>query len=231
MILISPSEPPHVRSLGKVSSAPEDYGCDVLISSRHHKLGVQRKVFPDDLLASIGDGRLSDQLTKMASLDRATVVLVGYPAWTRDGELVHKSYGGRQWSFDTIWGTVASIGLEAGVATMWVRDEGEFMDLIGVLDKWNRKKSHSTTRTRSRPKAKGWGVSTKLQQAHFLQGLPSVGPELAERIVEHFGGIPMGWRVPIEELLEVHGIGKVKAEKLGQMVEFYEEQIDEQTTP
>jgi len=57
-----------------------------------------------------------------------------------------------------------------------------------------------------------------------------VGPELAERIVEHFGGIPMRWEVAIEELLEVYGIGKVKAEKLGQMVEFIEEQIDEQTT-
>jgi len=222
MILVSPSEPAHIRKLGKVSSAPEEYGCDVLLVSRQNRVGVQRKAFPDDLLASIGDGRLSDQLTKMAPLGRACVILVGYPAWTRDGELVHKGYGGRQWSFDTIWGTVASIGLEAGVATMWVRDEGEFCDLVGVLDKWNRKEKHSTTRTRSRPKAKGWGVSEKLQQAHFLQGLPSVGPELAERIVEHFEGIPMRWEVGIKELMEVYGIGKVKAEKLGQMVEFRE---------
>lgn len=222
MRLISPSEPAHIRALGRVSSAPENYGVDILLISRHRRLGLQRKRFPEDLIASIADGRLSDQLTKMADLDRACVVLIGYPAWTRDGELVHKGYGGRQWSFDTIWGTVASIGLEAGVATMWVRDEGEFCDLVGVLEKWNRKEKHSTTRTRSRPKAKGWGVSQKLQQAHFLQGLPSVGPELAERIVEHFEGIPMRWEVRIEELMEVYGIGKVKAEKLGQMVEFDE---------
>ena len=222
MILTSPSEPLHVRSLGKVSSAPEDYGCDVLISSRHHKLGIQRKVFPDDLIASIGDGRLSDQLTKMASLDRACVILIGYPAWTRDGELVHKSYGGRQWSFDTIWGTVASIGLEAGVATMWVRDEGEFIDLIGVLDKWNRKEKHSTTRTRSRPKAKGWGMSEEIRQAHFLQGLPDVGPELAERVIAHFGRIPMRWDVSEKEMMEVKGVGKVTVEKMKGMVSFGE---------
>ena len=222
MILVSPTEPGHVKALGRVSAAPENYGCDILLSSRQGKLGLQRKQFPEDLVASISDGRLSDQLTKMAELDQAAVILIGFPAWTRDGELVHSSFSQRRWTFETIWGTVASMALVAGVGTFWVRDEGEFVDLIGVLDKWNRRKHHTTTRTRSRPKAKGWGVDRKLQQAHFLQGLPSVGPELAERIVEKFEGIPMRWTATEGEFLEIHGVGKIKVEKLGEMVEFDE---------
>ncbi|MFQ5524235.1 MAG: ERCC4 domain-containing protein [Acidimicrobiia bacterium] len=222
MILVSNTEPSHVKALGKVSSSPESYGCDLLLTSRRRKLGVQRKKFPEDLVASISDGRLADQLTKMADLPRACIVLVGYPAWTRDGELVYPSWSGRRWTFDAIWGTVASAAFEAGVGTFWVRDEGEFVDLIGVLDGWNRREKHTTTRTRSRPKAKGWGVSTKLQQAHFLQGLPGVGPELAERIVERFGGVPMRWSVSEGEMMGVEGVGPKKAEAMGGMVEFDE---------
>lgn len=221
MILVSPTEPRHVRELGKVSSAPENYGCDVLLTSRQGKLGIQRKRFPTDLLASLEDGRIADQLVKMAEIP-AAVVLVGYPAWTRDGELVFDSYSQRKWTFESIWGAVASMSLEAGVATYWVRDEGEFVDLVHVLDAWRKRKHHSTTRTKSRPKAKGWGVSERVRQAHFLQGLPSVGPELAERIVGRFGGVPMRWTVTRDQMMEVHGVGVVKAERLEEMVKYEE---------
>lgn len=223
MILVSPTEPTHLRDLGRVSNTPEAYGCDILLMSRSHRLGIQRKVFPNDLLASISDGRLSDQLAKMADLDRACVVLVGYPAWTRDGTLVHQDYTGRQWSFDSIMGIVASVSLKAGVPVWWLRDEGELVDLVGVLDRWNKKETHTTLRTRSRPKAKGWGVNETTRQSHFLQGLPDIGPEIAERIVEHFGGIPMGWTVGREEMLEVAGVGPVKAEKLGRLIGWADE--------
>lgn len=223
MILVSPTEPIHVKALGKVSSAPEDYGCDVLLSSRVGRLGIQRKKFPEDLVASISDGRLSDQLVKMAELSRACVVLVGYPVFTRDGDLVMDNWSKRKWNFDSIWGAVASIALEAQVGTFWVRDEGEFVDLVGVLERWNKRTDHSTTRTRSRPKAKGWGISRTLQQSHFIQGLPSVGPELADRIVGHFGGLPMRWSVGQKEMLEVPGVGKAKVAKMGEMIGWDDE--------
>lgn len=220
MILVSPTEPLHVRALGKVSSSPENSGCDVLLVSRRQKLGIQRKRFPEDLVASLEDGRLSDQLTKMASLDRACVILVGFPRWTGDGDLVWKNWSGRTWRFESIWGAVASMALEAKVGTFWVRDETEFAKLVLTLEGWNGREKHTTTSTRSRPKAKGWGLSRQVQQAHFLQGLPTVGPELAERVVEHFGGIPMRWTVTEGEMMGVHGVGKAKVTKMGEMVRF-----------
>jgi DNA excision repair protein ERCC-4 len=222
MILVSPTEPLHVRAMGKVSSTPENSGCDVLIVSRRKKLGIQRKRFPEDLIASLEDGRLSDQLTKMASLDRACVVLIGYPRFTGDGELVYNSYSQRTWTFGSIWGAVASMALEARVGTFWVRDEQEFVALMGVLEGWNGRERHTTVSTRSRPKAKGWGISRKVQEAHFLQGLPGVGPELAERIVERFGGLPLKWAVTPTEMMTVPGVGKQKVEKMREMVGFDE---------
>lgn len=227
MILVSPTEPPALRALGKVSSTPESFGCDLLLVSRQGKLGIQRKVFPADLIASLEDGRLSDQLLKMADLDRACLILIGYPKWTLEGELVWRNWSGRVWTFDSIHGALATAALETGVGTFWVRDEAEFVLLVQTLEKWNRREKHSTTRTRSRPKAKGWGISRELQQAHFLQGLPGVGPELAERIVREFDGVPLQWSVGKGEMMQVHGVGKMKAEKMSEMIPWGE--MDEQT--
>jgi ERCC4-type nuclease len=136
--------------------------------------------------------------------------------------LVWKNWSGREWTFDSLWGAVASMALEARVGTFWVRSEQEFVSLVQTLSRWNGREKHTTTRTRSRPRAKGWGVSQKIQQAHFLQGLPGVGPELAERIVEFFGGIPMAWTVTSKQLTQVPGVGKQKVAKLGEMVGFDE---------
>src|SRR5690606_37254518 len=68
-LLISPTEPPAVRALGTTSSTPELYGCDILIVANKTRTGVQRKKFPEDLVASLADGRLYSQLPKMAALD------------------------------------------------------------------------------------------------------------------------------------------------------------------
>ncbi len=223
VILVSNTEPQHLRNLGRVSTTPENYGCDLLIVSRRAKLGLQRKVFPKDLIASLEDGRLGDQLAKMGDLDRAAIVLIGYPTWTLEGELVFDSWSGRTWNFYSIMGGLATTMFEANVGHFWVRDEGEFVQLVKMLDGWNQKEKHSTLRTRSRPKAKGWGMSDKIRQAHFLQGLPGVGPELAERIVSQFGGVPLRWTVDRGQMMEVPGVGKKKAEGLGELVEYESE--------
>jgi len=47
---------------------------------------------------------------------------------------------------------------------------------------------------------------------HILQGFPGVGPELAGRMVDHFEGVPLTWTHAIDELMEVEGVGKKKAE-------------------
>lgn len=136
--------------------------------------------------------------------------------------MVWKNWSGRAWTFASIWGAIASMALEAGVGCFWVRDENEFTRLMLTLEGWNSREKHTTTTTRSRPKAKGWGVSTAVQQAHFLQGLPTIGPELAERIVETFDGLPLQWTASKLEMMRVHGVGKAKVEKMGEMIGWSE---------
>jgi excinuclease UvrABC nuclease subunit len=57
-----------------------------------------------------------------------------------------------------------------------------------------------------------WGV-------HFLQGIDGIGPEVAGRIYDHFGKVPLAWECQLEDLLEIEGVGKVRAAKLLAMFE------------
>ena len=60
-----------------------------------------------------------------------------------------------------------------------------------------------------------WGTPDSRDfQVHLLTGFPGVGPELAERIIDHFGGVPWTWKITVEELQQVAGIGKRKAEQI-----------------
>ncbi len=60
-----------------------------------------------------------------------------------------------------------------------------------------------------------WGTpSSRDFQIHFLQGLPGIGPEHAETILDHFGAMPLRWAVTKEELMEVRGVAEKIAERM-----------------
>ena len=57
-----------------------------------------------------------------------------------------------------------------------------------------------------------WGTpSNEDYQRHLVMGLPGVGPELADRIVKKFRGVPWIWTINYEDLINVEGIGPKKA--------------------
>src|SRR6516162_7072760 len=107
-VLISPTEPAFFRTLGKVSSVPEEYGVDFLFASTEFGLvGVQRKEL-SYFVASVKDGRLSKELGQMKRLGLAMLVLEGVPKWTIDGLLMSSS---TQWRKTQHLGVMWSIQL------------------------------------------------------------------------------------------------------------------------
>lgn len=212
-MLISPTEPAQIKSLGKVSGVPERYGVDILIVAQGLRTGVQRKKFPDDLVASLSDGRLYSQLPKMAELDRSIVIFEGYGKWTLDGELVH-GYT-RNFTKNQFVALQFSIMWEFGVHIAHVRDIKETCEILGSLESWAQKKDHTSLRTRPGAPKNPWGKRGMRERAqHILQGFDGVGIETAGRIYDHFGKIPLAWEITMEDLMEVKGIGKVTAEKI-----------------
>lgn len=209
-MLISPTEPPELRAIGTTTFLPEKFGADIAWAMKGGWVGVQRKEVKD-FIASIGDGRIGQQISQMQALDHAHLVIEGRVTWTTEGELVNGSGYGRpltkaQWR-GVVW-SIQSRGVHVGY-TESLRDTILY---VRQLEAWLRKDRHGSLNKREQVYAP-WGKPGNRDFArHVLMGFPGVGVEIADRIIDKFGGIPLGWTVTVEELLQVDGIGKKKAE-------------------
>lgn len=216
-MLISPTEPAIFRTLGKVSGKPEQFGCDFLIVAGGKRIGVQRKRFPEDLIASLHDNRLYEQLQKMQKLDQIVFVMEGLGKWTSDGELIYRS----KFNKSQMYGLFFSLAFVHGCQVFQVRSSQETITILQYLEAWCQKPKHTSLFTRSGPKKDSWGkVGKKQNGMHFLQSFQGVGPGLAEKIYDHFGGVPLKWDMEgPENLAEVRGIGADKANRIWNALE------------
>jgi ERCC4-type nuclease len=189
---------------------PENYGCDVLFAARGKWFGIQRKEFKD-LVASMQDGRLGQQVAMMDGLEQALVVIEGWgdAHWTIDGRLSDRY---AKVTRAQLRGLLWSVR-DRGVWVDYTRDLQDTIALCREWEAWCRKPEHKSLSSRPGP-VNTWGrAGNRDWQMHLLQGLPGVGVELAGRILDELG-MPLGWRVSEEELKKVKGLGKGKVEKM-----------------
>ena len=210
MIYVSPAE--HslpIKNLGTYSSLPERYGADLLFVVKDWgKVGVQRKE-QADLISSVRDGRLGKELAQMGALGLGVLIVEGRQKWSNDGWLVSR----HQWSLAQQLGVMFSVQAQ-GVWVVRTDDIADTASCVLMLKAWLEKGEHSGLR--QRPKATGeWGKpSSRDWQKHLLSGFDGIGGGVAEKIIDHFGKVPIQWSVTREELMQVKGLGKTRVEKL-----------------
>ncbi len=207
MILVSPSEPAEFLDLipdAVRSTLPERFGADFLAVRNGLTAGVQRKT-PQDIVASLEDGRLVEEINRLKRLDAPVLLLEGEgfaPARSRyTGEQVLRLIFSVQ--AEGVW-FLTSPGIEATAAAV--------TELVG----WLAKGRHLSIKTRPKTVDRdGWGRATDRDWAVFLlQGFPGIGPVLAEAIYDRFGRVPLAWTCSEEELREIDGIGPKRAKDL-----------------
>ena len=179
--------------------------------------GIQRKVYPEDLEASMGDGRLAKELGQISSIDQAFLVLEGYGQWTTDGQPMGQY---SRLTKEGMFGLLTSVALLFNVPTYRVRDQPECIQAIRAVKKWTESKEHqegrsSLDRRPTSPKSR-WGTrDSRSWQSHFLQGFDGVGPVQAGALLDYFGGLPLKWTVETAKDFEVvKGIGPKTASML-----------------
>ena len=208
MFLVSPTEPPELRRLGTSSGTPERYGCDVVWTLSGGSLaGVQRKTLTD-LWVSLRDGRLAREVAAMThGLECRVLVLEGRLRWTASGSL---ATGTAALTRDQLRGIVLSAQAR-GIAVLHTDDVHDTVAAITHVRRWHDKPSHTALDQRPSPTAaphtRAWGV-------HLLQSFPGIGPTVAGRLVDHFGGVPLRWTCRPDELAAVPGVGPKRATAL-----------------
>lgn len=216
--LVSPTEPPSLRAIGKSTMFPEKFGVDVCWRGMGGWCGVQRKEL-SDLLHSVRDGRLGLQLRQMAGLKLAVVMVEGRLRYTEDGELIHKSFGrdrAKPWTRKQINGVLWSIQSK-GVYVHFTESLPETIDTVQMFAAWSRKDSHSGLESRPGPDKDAWGNNSVADwQKHVLMGLPGVGAGTAQGLLDHCG-FPLMLR-PDVKLSDVKGIGKERERKIMEVI-------------
>lgn len=210
-MFVSPAEPERLRRDRKVSSLCEQRGADFLFVAHGQWVGIQRKEI-QDFIASLGDGRLQKELAQLQSCHHRILILEGKVSWTTEGEMLGKGYGRtwtrKQWR-GVLWG-IRNYGV-------WVDFTDNLSDTditLTWIEQYFTKDNHNSLTRRPGPVSLWGQPSNEDYQRHLVMGLPGVGPELADRIVRTFNGVPFGWRITKEDLLQVDGIGKKKAETI-----------------
>ncbi len=218
VIFVAPTEPEQLKVVGESSSITEEYGADFLIPGVGFFLGVQRKKFPGDFVSSLRDGRLSTSLVKLTKCDKRVLLLEGKPSWTTSGFLTDDYM---QFSRSQLRNLLMSAHEELGVHTMWTDGLTDTIDVLRDLARWAGKEKHNSLF--GRPNLIGESpyqrTYTDRDKAVFLlQGFQGVGPEMAGKIYDHFGRVPLRWDVDEEELEEIKGVGPKRVAKLKEIV-------------
>ena len=215
-LLIAPSEPKALQEVGTTALVTEEYGADILIPGNGFWIAVQRKTFPADFLSSLSDGRLQTSLVKLTKAEVRILVLEGQPAWSTSGYLVGYEYGqGASFSQDQLRSLTMSAHFELGILTMWTSGLSDTIACLEALARWGEKDKHNSLFGRPGPTKGGKRkFSDKDRAVHILQGFDGVGPELAGRMYDYYKTIPLEWTVDDKSMMEIDGIGKVRAERL-----------------
>lgn len=198
-----------------VSTLPETYGMDILWESHGRLIGVQRKKFPEDFLASLRgeDDRLTREIAQSKDLDIAALVVEGYAHWTSDGYVI---FGRTKFHLYQFWGLVMSLQITHHLHWFWCENATQLVQFVCRFIRWCEKQDHDSLRTRNKPKNIGrWGTrESREHQVYLAQSLDSMGPQRAAALVDHFGGLPLRWDVSQKQLQGVAGIGKELATRI-----------------
>jgi DNA excision repair protein ERCC-4 len=163
------------------------------------RLLVERKRWRD-LVASIVDGRLFRQACRLAGPPLHAVVLL---------EGSEEDIAESAMTREAIQGALISVNVILGIPVMRSRDREESARLMLYAGRQVRSViSGAVVRAGYRPKSK------RRIQLHILQGLPTVGPVRAARLLDKYGTVEAVLTASHEDLIRLLGIGNAAPERI-----------------
>jgi DNA excision repair protein ERCC-4 len=166
-----------------------------------HGVVIERKTYAD-FAVSLADGRLFRQAARLSRCPHRPVILLEGPRPPRMPE-VHPH---------ALKGAVASLAVMWRLPVLWARDPEDSLRILRFLARQLRSSAGGLKRYDRKPKRL---ASRKL---YMLQGLPGVGPALANRLLVEFGSVERVVTADEEELKRVRGVGRQTAARIRDLV-------------
>ena len=164
---------------------------------------VERKT-AGDFIVSIIDSRLFRQVANLKkNCDHPVLLIEGNPF--RTGlKMSRSAIRGALLNVQTVWNVpvIYSRSIEDSVELMQVM-AGQFKKMAAVMP----------LRAGYRPRR----LNTR--QLYVLQGFPGVGPNMAKRLLNHFGSVAAVLGASSEKLKGVKGVGRVTAETIREVLD------------
>ena len=163
------------------------------------RLIVERKTL-NDFAISIIDGRLFKQMIRLAgSKSEGVLILEGTASNIADLGMTREA----------MQGALITVSLILGIPVLRSKNPSETAKLIVYIGRQIESIAvGGVHRHGYRPKTK------RKRQLFILQGLPGVGPEKAERLLDRFGSVEAAISAGSSEWQSVDGIGKSIADKI-----------------
>jgi DNA excision repair protein ERCC-4 len=163
---------------------------------------VERKTIRD-FTASLIDGRLFPQIARLAHSPYRSLLLIEGPTPASLPDVHPHTVEGALVSIATMWRIPVLHSSDPEQSARMLRFLAE--QVRGPRERVLRRFDRKPKRLASR-------------RLFLLQGLPGVGPALAQRLLTHFGSIEQILTVDAATLSEVHGIGARKAARIRELV-------------
>jgi len=196
-----------VRESGSVVQALREMKADVVektISPGDYVVGagfaVERKTFRD-FVNSIFKKRLFEQLERLrTAYERCCLIVegdVGYGLASLTNPRV-------------FWGALAHITAEWSIPVVFTTNEDQTAQFLFSLAKRLQTEKETPVEAVYKPKR----FSLADQQRFAVQGLPTVGPKSAERLLKRFGNVRRVFMAKEYELRRVEGFGEKRAREI-----------------
>lgn len=173
---------------------------DYLIGGR---VVVERKTYAD-FVTSLIDGRLFPQAAALARSSHRPVILLEGPRPARLPD-VHPH---------ALQGAIASLAVMWRLPLIRARTPEDSLRLFRfIAQQVGREDRGALKRYDRKPKR------LASRRLHVLQGLPGIGPALAQRILTQFGSVERAMTADAGALMQIDGVGTGKAARIRELVE------------
>ena len=199
------------RESRKVKKALYGLGCDVVeqrISPADYVLSercaVERKQI-QDFLQSVYDGRLFEQMNRLAKAYPKSVLVV-------EGPLRSLNYLGNPAVF---WGALATVTAEHEISFMFTRHAQDTAMFLCSLARKVQKEKRKQLVVKHKPKFQ----TLSQRQLLTVQNLPNIGPTRAEKLLLKFGSVRRILLAPDRDIMAVDGLGKKTVQEIRKLLD------------